>query len=185
MRKIFWQGAGIGILSLFGWGVNLIPSVTSWIPAASIWALAFIWLIGIVIYWRRRQKPITQAIQEPQLEFGVRVEEVSVRQSRFLGESTWHETPKCLVMKISFRTNQVIQIAYLHLEINSVDHREIIEPNTRLAQGFHLPYILNQSETHEFQFEVIPVKKPGIYKMTLSVLAGGDWYSDGPYDIGL
>jgi len=185
MRKILWQWAGVGILSLVGWGVNLIPSVTSWIPAASIWALAFIWLIAIVIYWRRRKKPITQTIQEPQLEFRVKVEEISVRQSRFLGENVWQETPQCLVMKISFRTNQVIQIASLHLEINSVDPRDIIEPGPHLAQGFKLPHILNRPETHEFQFEVLPAKKHGDYKMILKVLAGGDWYSDGPHSISL
>jgi len=38
-------------LSLVGWGVSLIPSVTSWIPSIIIWSIAFLWLVGALIYW--------------------------------------------------------------------------------------------------------------------------------------
>ncbi len=133
-------------------------------------------------------KPTTQTIQRQRLEFRVKVEEVSVQQSSYYlpcQSSNLQKTPQCLVIKISFKTNQIIQIASLHLEINSIDPRDIYEPSPHLAQGFQLPHILNQSETHEFQFEVIPAKKPGDYKVILKVLAGGDWYSDGPFSIDL
>ena len=130
--------------------------------------------------------PITPPTQDKPLEFMIKVETLSIQQrDYFLDESALHQGPQCLVMNISFKTKRVIQIASMHLEINSIDPRDIYEPSPHLAQGFQLPHTLNQSETHEFQFEVSPAKKRGDYKMILRVLAGGNWYSDGPYSISL
>jgi len=58
MHKIFVQWAVIGILGLMGWGVDLIPNNTSWVPSIVIWSFAFIWLLATVIYYfKRRQTP--------------------------------------------------------------------------------------------------------------------------------
>lgn len=50
------QFAGIGILSLVGWGLDLMPGNTSWIPSVVLWALAAIWSIVILIYWLKTRK---------------------------------------------------------------------------------------------------------------------------------
>ena len=186
MAKILLLHVAIApIIALFIAGIiTLIQGYPIW--SVILWALASLWLIASLI---SNKKIDSGAIHNGQpLEFRVKVEELSIQQSSYLLDKNHfqiQESPKCIIAKISFKTNQVIQIASLHLEINSIDPRDIIEPDPRLAQGFHFPYTLNQSETYKFQFEVIPAKKPGDYKTTLRVLAGGDWYSDGPYSINL
>jgi len=119
------------------------------------------------------------------LEFMIKAEEISIRRGSYLLNGHFQEEPQYLVMNISFKTSRVIQIASIHLEINSIDPRDIYKPSPHLVQGFQLPHILNQSETREFQFEILPAKKRGDYKVILKVLAGGDWYSDGPHSIDL
>lgn len=60
MRKVFVQWAGVGILGLVGWGVDLIPNNNSWLPSIIIWSLAGIWLVGTVIYWITHRKEIAR-----------------------------------------------------------------------------------------------------------------------------
>jgi hypothetical protein len=56
MQRILWQWAGIGILALIGFGVSIMPTITSWIPSIIIWILAFIWLVSTIIYWYNHRK---------------------------------------------------------------------------------------------------------------------------------
>jgi len=65
MRKILLQWVPVGVLSLIGWGVGVMPGNTSWIPSVTIWGIALLWLIGAFIYWfKNRHKPqIEQAEQ--------------------------------------------------------------------------------------------------------------------------
>jgi hypothetical protein len=126
----------------------------------------------------------TSPVAVSPLKFAIKVESIIQRSATFLDEGARnYKTPPCLVLRISFKTNQAIQIASLHLEIDSTDPRDIIEPSPHLTQGFQLPHTLLKPETHEFQFEILPHKAKGKRKMLLKVLAGGDWYTDGPYSI--
>ncbi|MBN1176345.1 MAG: hypothetical protein JXA51_01560 [Dehalococcoidales bacterium] len=56
MRHVVYQWAGIGILSLIGWGISSMPAVTSWIPSYIIWGLALIWLVIATFYWIKRRR---------------------------------------------------------------------------------------------------------------------------------
>jgi len=58
MQKIFYQWAGIGILSLIGVGVDMMPNNTSWVPSTILWMIAGIWFIGTLIYWFRHRNEI-------------------------------------------------------------------------------------------------------------------------------
>jgi uncharacterized membrane protein SpoIIM required for sporulation len=51
MQKIFYQWAGVGILALIGWGVDSMPHNLNWTPSIIIWSIAFVWLIGTLVYW--------------------------------------------------------------------------------------------------------------------------------------
>jgi hypothetical protein len=113
-------------------------------------------------------------------EFSVKLETISVRSTHSMSNNS-HRISR-IVSDISFRTNKPIQIASIHLKIDSTDPRDIIEPNPELVQGFSLPYMLERSETHQFQFDLLPEKVEG-KSLLLSVLAGGHWYTDGPYKL--
>jgi len=53
MRKILYQWAAVGILSLIGFGVDVMPDNTSWIPSVILWAIAGIWFFATLVYlWR-------------------------------------------------------------------------------------------------------------------------------------
>lgn len=67
-KRILLQWAGVGILSLFGWGADVMPSNTSWIPSIIIWSVAFIWLIITILYWFKRRK--SNKHKEPDKEKG-------------------------------------------------------------------------------------------------------------------
>jgi hypothetical protein len=54
-RKVFYQWAAVGILSLIGWGVDVMPSNTSWIPSAILWGIAGIWFTATVVYLIRHR----------------------------------------------------------------------------------------------------------------------------------
>lgn len=56
MQKILYQWAGIGILSLIGWGVGVMPEDTSWMPSVIIWTIAFIWFVATAIYILKRKR---------------------------------------------------------------------------------------------------------------------------------
>lgn len=57
MRKILYQWAAVGILSLIGWGVDVMPNNTSWIPSVILWIIAGIWFIATLVYlWKNRGK---------------------------------------------------------------------------------------------------------------------------------
>ena len=127
-----------------------------------------------------------KSIKDNALEFSVKLESLSTRSS-----GIWFDRPletqepiRWLVAKVSFRTNQVVQIASIHLEIDPVDPRDIVEPDLDLVQGFSLPHILYRSETHQFQFRLSPGQAENEHNLLLKVLAGGNWYTDGPYEIG-
>jgi hypothetical protein len=76
MRKIFYQWAGVGILALIGWGVDLMPSNTSWIPSGIIWGIAFMWLVSTLIYWlKNRHKKSSGSSQKIQPTIGIDAEE--------------------------------------------------------------------------------------------------------------
>ncbi len=119
------------------------------------------------------------------LDFSVEMESITQRSGPvFFGRDLDTQNPlSWLMVDISFRTNQVIQIASLHLEIDPIDPRDIIEPDSDLAQGFSLPHILHRAETHRFQFQLLPENAEGKHKLLLKVLAGGRWYTDGPYTL--
>lgn len=38
-KKIFYQWAAVGILSLVGWGVDVMPGNESWMPSVAIWSI--------------------------------------------------------------------------------------------------------------------------------------------------
>ncbi|MBA7623980.1 hypothetical protein ES703_31384 [subsurface metagenome] len=117
------------------------------------------------------------------LDFSVKLETIEYRSGTMFANFDSHtqKRPPWLVAGISFRTNQVIQIATLHLEIGPTDPRDIIEPDPDAAQGFSLPHILHRAETHRFQFQLSPKDTEGEHELHLRVLAGGRWYTDGPY----
>ncbi len=48
-------------MSLIGWGVDLIPGVTSWIPSGIVWGIAFLWLIITIIYLLKHRKEWKEA----------------------------------------------------------------------------------------------------------------------------
>jgi len=174
----------------------------SWLVSSIIW-IVFIILLAIYnkqfIKRIRLQTPIllgkrsNRAIEDisaPEktdadgspLDFSVRIESIEYKYEGFplgRGLDTLKHPPR-LVAEISFRTNQTIQIASLHLEIDPIDPRDIIEPDSDLAQGFPLPHILHRAETHRFQFQLLPKNVEGKHKLYLKVLAGGKWYTDGP-----
>ncbi len=50
MRKIFYQWAAVGILSSIGWGVDVMPNNTSWIPSTILWGIAGVWFLATLIY---------------------------------------------------------------------------------------------------------------------------------------
>jgi len=181
-------------------GLEMSPVGGSWITSSIIW-IAFI--ILLVIYNRqfvkqiRIRQPFILASQHAgvkvektatdgsPLDFSVRIESIEYRyESIFLdhGLDTQKRPPR-LVAEISFRTKRAIQIASLHLEIDPIDPRDIIEPDSSLAQGFPLPHILRRAETHQFQFQLLPENVEGEHKLHLKVLAGGRWYTDGPYTL--
>lgn len=60
MQKLFYQWAGVVILSLIGWGVSLVPHVTNWRPASIIWGIAFLWLVATFIYWITHRKTLSK-----------------------------------------------------------------------------------------------------------------------------
>jgi hypothetical protein len=65
MRKVFYQWAGVGILSLIGWGVSMMPKNTSWIPSVTLWAIAGLWFVGTLVYywwkiWGKKQPEIVK-----------------------------------------------------------------------------------------------------------------------------
>jgi hypothetical protein len=64
MRKLFYQWAGVVILSLIGYGVDVMPQVTNWWPASIIWSVAFLWLIATISYWIKHRKTIGKAGKE-------------------------------------------------------------------------------------------------------------------------
>ena len=69
MRKILYQWAGVGILSLIGWGVDLMPDNTSWIPSVTLWAVAGIWFIATLVYlWKNRGKRQREVAKETESE---------------------------------------------------------------------------------------------------------------------
>jgi|GEM_PF-4627309 len=81
MRKLLYQWAAVGILSLIGWGVDVMPNNESWIPSAIIWGIAFIWLIGTVIYFIKHRldkkavkTPSIHQIKEQEAEISERIE---------------------------------------------------------------------------------------------------------------
>ena len=51
MHKKLYRWAPIGILSVIGWGVDVIPGNTSWIPSIILWGIAGIWCIANLIYF--------------------------------------------------------------------------------------------------------------------------------------
>ncbi len=58
MRKLFYQWAGIGILSLTGWGVDVMPNNESWIPSTILWVVAGIWFLGTIVYFFKHRNDI-------------------------------------------------------------------------------------------------------------------------------
>jgi|GEM_PF-4646641 len=56
MRKIFYQWAGVGIITLIGFGVDMIPNNESWIPSIIIWIIAGIWFVGTIVYIFKNKK---------------------------------------------------------------------------------------------------------------------------------
>jgi len=60
MRKILYQWGAVGILSLIGWGVDVMPGNTSWIPSGIIWGLASVWLIGTIVYYVKHRNTIRE-----------------------------------------------------------------------------------------------------------------------------
>lgn len=121
------------------------------------------------------------------LEFSVKIEQIQSkgRVIYFDRDPNTQQSPPWLSLGISFRTNRVIQIASLYIQIDAVDPRDTIEPDEDLAQGFSLPHTLQRSETHQFQFRISPSQAEGEHSILLRVLAGGKWYEDGPYNIKL
>jgi len=57
-RKILYQWAAVGIISFIGWGVDVMPSNTSWIPSAILWGIAGIWFVATLIYLVRHRHDI-------------------------------------------------------------------------------------------------------------------------------
>jgi len=55
-RVLFWNSAGVGILFLAGIGVELMPNVQSWLWSGIVWGIAFIWAVGVLMYWLRHRK---------------------------------------------------------------------------------------------------------------------------------
>jgi hypothetical protein len=128
-------------------------------------------------------KKVKDEIEQQSFGFSIKIETITIRSTmiplnRRVNTKSY---PQYLVMKISFRTNQVIQVASLHVEIDPRDPRDIISPDITLAQGFKLPYLLSKGESHEFQFLLPPDRAKGQHNLLLKVLAGGYWYTDGPY----
>ena len=131
-----------------------------------------------------RNKVEETAADGSPLDFSVKIESITYKSSIYLDlDLDTQKPPPRLVAEISFRTNKAIQIASLHLEIDPRDPRDIIEPDSDLAQGFLLPHILHRAETHQFQFQLLPEHVNAEHKLHLKVLAGGRWYTDGPYTL--
>lgn len=49
-KKILYQWAGVGILSFVGWGLDMIPNNTSWIPSVLSWSIAGLWFLITLVY---------------------------------------------------------------------------------------------------------------------------------------
>jgi len=187
---IFFAERGLDMFGMtisFGWAVVL------WTISAAFMFLAVLvvfrsyilpFLRTIHVSWGIPSSPAEiQKATATALKFSVKIEEMSERSVIDCAPNIQKRSPR-LVVTISFRTNQVIQIASLHLEIDPIDPRDIVEPDPDLAQGFSFPHILYKSETHQFQFQLFPNQAEGEHGLLLKVLAGGQWYTDGPYRIG-
>jgi hypothetical protein len=65
MWKYIFQWAAQGVLFLIGVGVDLMPGNESWTPTIIICAIAFVWLIGTIIYYliHRRHNSVKEKIE--------------------------------------------------------------------------------------------------------------------------
>lgn len=63
MRKIFYQWAAVGILSLIGWGVDVMPNNTSWIPSTILWVIAGTWFIVTLVYILRHKDELRHSTE--------------------------------------------------------------------------------------------------------------------------
>lgn len=178
--------------AIFDWLNKRISEV--WVILMSVfveWVIPILLAMGVVwlVYWlarRERKSPQLQtevegtAASGSSLDFSVKIESIEYRYGAIfldLDLDTRKRPPPWLVAQISFRTNQTIQIASLHLEIDPIDPRDIIEPDSNSVQGFPLPHILHRAETHRFQFQLSPRNTEGEHKLFLKVLASGQWYT--------
>lgn len=207
-RRTIGMGDGVGFLA--GIIIPIILRfIPNWKPVMSelLWQIPLGVFGGIVLirlslapYWIYKEKVAEvnrlsalidnqgsalegTATDSSPLDFSVKLETIEYRSGTMFANLDSHtqKRPPWLVAGISFRTNQVIQIATLHLEIDPTDPRDIIEPDPDAAQGFSLPHILHRAETHRFQFQLSPENAEGEHELHLKVLAGGRWYTDGPY----
>lgn len=130
---------------------------------------------GRDIFQAGRDINLTQTeLDNSTLEFSVKIETIQSKgRIIYLDSDPTQQSPPWLSIDISFRTNQIIQIASLYIQIDADDPRETIEPDEYLAQGFSLPHTLQRSETHQFQFRISPNQEECGHNLLLRVLAGG------------
>lgn len=175
----YWLLVSIGIgafiaVCILMWGF--------WLEGKRIWNSIISIRLRSPVYLGQGQCNLTSVATS---DFSVKLENLIIRNS-----GIWFDRPLVsqqpttwLVATISFKTNQAIQIASIHLEIDPIDPRDIIELDLNLVQGFSLPHVLYRSETHQFQFQLSPDQAENVHNLLLKVLAGGNWYTDGPYRI--
>ena len=92
MRRIIIQWAGVGVLSLIGWGVGSMPTVTSWVPSSIMWGIAFIWLVGTLFYYFKRRPKQPQP--KPAIGGLVGRNDGKIINSHFKGKIKIHGNPE-------------------------------------------------------------------------------------------
>ena len=97
---------GIGILGFVGWGVDLMPNNTSWVPSVVIWALALLWLIAtLVYYFRRIRGKYSQGQRGDEFYFEFNDDSMTTKDGR-------------LILGVTYSPKRTVTIETLQLEYN-------------------------------------------------------------------